>query len=50
MGTGLNHVTPPGNQAANGESKPQPAVFGETGLFDPLSFPLDSDRWRMKGQ
>ena len=24
----------PGNQAANGENKPQPGVFGETGLLD----------------
>jgi hypothetical protein len=50
MGTGLNNVALPGNQAVNGKSKPQPAVFGETGLFDPLSFPLDSNKWRMKGQ
>jgi len=27
-------VAPPGNQAANKENKPQPAVFGETGLLD----------------
>jgi len=29
-------VAPPGNQAANGENKPQPAVFGETGLLDSI--------------
>ena len=27
-------MAPPGNQAANKENKPQPAVFGETGLLD----------------
>jgi hypothetical protein len=27
-------VAPPGNQAANGENKPQSAVFGKTGLLD----------------
>jgi hypothetical protein len=30
-------VAPPGNQAANRENKPQPAVFGETGLLDSIS-------------
>jgi len=29
-------VAPPGNQAANGENKPQPVASGETGLFDSL--------------
>ena len=27
-------VAPPGNQAANGENKPQPVASGETGLLD----------------
>ena len=27
-------VAPPGNQAVNGENKPQPLVWGETGLLD----------------
>jgi hypothetical protein len=27
-------VAPPGNQAVNGENKPQPVVSGETGLLD----------------
>jgi len=31
-------VAPPGNQAANGENKPQPAVSGETGLLDSIGF------------
>jgi hypothetical protein len=29
-------VAPPGNQAVNGENKPQPAVSGETGLLDSI--------------
>ena len=29
-------VAPPGNQAANGENKPQPAASEETGLLDSL--------------
>jgi len=28
-------VTPPGNQAANRENKPQPEASEETGLLDP---------------
>ena len=32
-------MAPPGNQAANGENKPQPVISGETGLLDP---PLNS--------
>jgi hypothetical protein len=27
-------VAPPGNQAVNGENKPQPVASGETGLLD----------------
>jgi hypothetical protein len=30
-------VAPPGNQAANGENKPQPVASGETGLLDSFS-------------
>jgi hypothetical protein len=48
MGTRLINVTAPGNQAANEENKPQPAVFVETGLRDSLSFLSNSDRWRTK--
>ena len=29
-------VAPPGNQAENGENKPQPVASGETGLLDSL--------------
>jgi len=29
-----NIVSPPGNQATNGENKPQPVASGETGLLD----------------
>jgi hypothetical protein len=29
-------VAPPGNQAVNGENKPQPVVSGETGLLDSI--------------
>jgi hypothetical protein len=29
-------VASPGNQAVNGENKPQPAVSGETGLLDSI--------------
>jgi hypothetical protein len=31
-------VAPPGNQAANGENKPQPVISGETGLLDSIIF------------
>ena len=33
-----NNVAPPGNQAANGENKCQPAVSGETGLLNSNEF------------
>jgi len=29
-------VAPPGNQAENGENKPQPVASGETGLLDSI--------------
>ena len=29
-----NDGAPPGNQAGNGENKPQPVALGETGLLD----------------
>jgi len=31
-------VATPGNQAENGENKPQPVASGETGLLDSLTF------------
>ncbi|MBU2234324.1 MAG: hypothetical protein ABIJ57_08540 [Pseudomonadota bacterium] len=33
-------MAPPGNQAANGENKPQPVASGETGLLDSLLKPV----------
>jgi hypothetical protein len=40
-------VAPPGNQAANGENKPQPVISGETGLLDSINRldPYRLTRW-----
>jgi hypothetical protein len=35
-------VAPPGNQAENGENKPQPAASEETGLLDSLHLLITS--------
>jgi len=38
---GCNIVAPPGNQAVNGENKPQPVASEEAGLLDSSTKPKD---------